>query len=144
MSNAQFGIPLRRQGLRLLPLFAVAAIWGCSASTVIPESLEERTSGAPLTRSPNLRIGSLTYRLGQLERTEEGLRIDFTLQNGSSRNIEQGLLRIILLGTQHEEMSAKLPFVGLRAGTSRALVARFADVPFRVQDLALEVIFVVP
>ena len=141
----RFGFPEWRQTLQAVAS-AFVALWlaGCGTSALIPEKPEDRGAGTPISRSPHMRTGSLTYRLGQLARTEEGVRIDFTLQNGSSRQIEQGLLRVIVIGPDGRELSARLPFVGLRAGQSRVLVARFGEVPFRVQDFVLEVIFVVP
>jgi len=89
-------------------------------------------------------MGSLTYRLGQIERQGEAIRMDFTLQNGSSRDIEQGLLRVILMGSRGRELTARLPFIGLSRGQSRSMSARFDRVEFSVLDVGLEVIFTLP
>ncbi|MCP3985890.1 MAG: hypothetical protein GY723_16025 [bacterium] len=119
----------------------------CSScgSTFLPiESIEDREHGIPLSRSVHQRSGELTWRLGDVKRTGEALRIDFTLTNGTSRILEQGLLRVILHGPNGEQLSGRLPFSGIRRGHTRALSARFGSVPFRVADLGLEVIFVSP
>lgn len=118
---------------------------GCGGATLIPELPDDRGRGTAVQRSQNLRSAALTYRLGQVERDDrDGVRVDFTLQNGSSRDIDQGLLRVILHGPEGEVITARLPFVGLPRGKSRFMTARFGEVPFRVQDFGLEVIFVIP
>ncbi len=118
---------------------------GCAAATLTPELPEERTAGLRLPRAQHLRAGSLTYRLGQIQRGPDGeLRIDFRLQNGSSRDIEQGLLRVVAYGDEGRMVSGRLPFGALRRGQSRGMSARFSAVPFRLVDVGLEVIFVLP
>ncbi|MAE93322.1 MAG: hypothetical protein CL910_01540 [Deltaproteobacteria bacterium] len=130
---------------RLLLALSAGLLLACGAATLIPERPEERSHGIAVQRSLNLRSAALTYRLGAVERDEQdGVRVDFTLQNGSSRDIEQGLLRVILYGTDGRLISARLPFAGLPRARSRFMSARFGAVPFRVQDFGLEVIFVVP
>ncbi len=121
----------------------LAALPGCQGSVLV-ETPEQRGPGTPLTRVSHPRMGSLTYRLGQVERQGEAVRVDLTLQNGSSRDIEQGLLRVILMGSAGREMTARLPFVGLARGQARSMSARFAEVDFPVVDVGLEVIFVLP
>ncbi len=128
-----------------LAALGAAALLALSCSGTLPlEAPEERGPGTPLARSAHLRSASLTWRLGEVERTGDGIRVDFTLQNGSSRDIDQGLLRILLHGPGGELVSARLPFVGLARGKSRPMAAHFPPVPFRIQDMALELIFAVP
>ncbi len=116
----------------------------CGVATLPYETLEERGHGTPLTRSSHPRSGELTWRPGDVERVGEELRIDLTLTNGSSRDLEQGMLRVILYGPGGEQRSGRLPFGGISRGRTRHVSARFASVPFRVADLGLELIFVVP
>ncbi len=121
----------------------LAALSGCQSAMMV-ETPEQRGPGTPLTRASHPRMGSLTYRLGQVERQGEAIRVDLTLQNGSSRDIEQGLLRVILMGSAGRELTARLPFVGLARGQARSMSARFAQVDFPVVDVGLEVIFTLP
>ena len=132
---------LRTTGLQWL---LVLALLGCGTAYLPVETLDERSHGAPLSRSEFQRSGELTWRLGDVERTGDALRIDFSLTNGTSRALEQGMLRVILYGPDGGQMSGRLPFSGIGVGRSRALSARFASVPFRVADLGLEIIFVSP
>lgn len=129
------------------PLFLLLGLFGaaCGTASVPIETPEERERGIPIGRAEHQRIGELTWRVGAVEREgEHGLRVDFYLTNGTSRSLEQGLLRIILYGPDGQQLSGRLPFVGISSGRSRLLSARFAAVPFRVADLGIEVIFVVP
>lgn len=135
--------PSRIGPILLLSLLAALALPGCRGAVLV-ETPEQRGPGTPLTRSSHPRMGSLTYRLGQVQRQEDGVRVDLTLQNGSSRDIEQGVLRVILMGGEGRELTARLPFVGLARGQARAMSARFEQVDFPVVDVGLEVIFVLP
>lgn len=133
-----------RAALRALQWLVVLGLLGCGSAFLPTESSEERGPGTPLSRSEHPRAGELTWRLGAVQRTDDALRIDFTLLNGTSRNLEHGLLRVVLYGPDGEQLSARLPFMGIGRGRSQAMSARFASVPFRVADLGLELIFVTP
>lgn len=135
---------LRAASLHDVLLVIVLGCLGCGTAFLPVESIEERGPGTPLSRSQNQRSGELTWRLGDVERVGETLRIDFTLTNGTSRDLEHGLLRVILYGPDGEQLSARLPFAGFPRGRSQIMSARFAAVPFRVADLGLELIYVTP
>ncbi|MBW2241745.1 MAG: hypothetical protein JRH01_07140 [Deltaproteobacteria bacterium] len=127
-----------------LPVLLGLACFGCGTAYLPVESIDERSHGTPLSRSEYQRSGDLTWRLGDVERTGDALRIDFSLTNGTSTPVRQGMLRVILYGPDGEQMTGRLPFSGIGVGRSRALSARFAAVPFRVADLGLEIIYVSP
>jgi len=98
----------------------------------------------PIGRSTHLRSGSFSYRLGDIERNGESLRIALRFSNGTHRSYRNVMLRVVLLGDEGKVQATRLPVGGILAGQTKPVVARIDDVTFRVQDVTLELIYAIP
>jgi hypothetical protein len=94
--------------------------------------------------SSHLRSGHFSYRLGSVERDGDRLRIGIRLSNGTHRNYNNVMLRVVLLGNPGESLAVRLPAGGIRAEQTKPLVAHIEDVTFQVQDVTLELIYALP
>jgi hypothetical protein len=95
-------------------------------------------------RSEHLRSGSFTYRLGDIERNGERLRVSIRFGNGTHRRYSNVMLRVILYGDEGEIRAVQLPVGPILAEQSKPLAARFDDVTFPVEDVTLELIYALP
>jgi hypothetical protein len=100
--------------------------------------------GKPIGRSRHLRSGHFSYRLGSVERDGTRLRVGIRFSNGTHRNYNSVMLRVVLLGDQGESLAVRLPAGGIRAEQTKPLVAQIEDVTFQVRDVTLELIYAVP
>jgi hypothetical protein len=82
--------------------------------------------------------------MGEVERSGPGVRVGFTLNNGTKRNYRSVALRVLLWGDTGDLRSVRLPIGAMAAEQSRALTARIPDVPFRVREVAIELLYAVP
>jgi len=119
-------------------------ILGCTAPAAGPEPAADTQAGVPIGRSTHLRSGSFSYRLGDIERNGESLRIALRFSNGTHRSYRNVMLRVVLLGDEGKVQATRLPVGGILAGQTKPVVARIDDVTFRVQDVTLELIYAIP
>jgi hypothetical protein len=129
--------------MRIL-LLALTLTLGCAAPATGPEPDAGTREGAPLGRSTHMRSGSFTYRLGEIERNENRLRVAFRFSNGTHRSYRSVMLRVVLFGDGGEIRATQLPIGGMLAEQTKPVVARIDDVTFRVQDVTLELIYALP
>lgn len=137
--------PRARPRAAALLVLAAALLPACGTPTGRLETPAERgRAGTPLGRSAHLRSGTLSWRLGAVERRERGVRVDLVLQNGTARHFDHLLLRVAVHGRASERASVRLPVGGLRAGRSHRVSARLPEVPFRVRDVRVELLASTP
>ena len=91
-----------------------------------------------------MRSGHFTYRLGDVERNQDRVRVGLRFSNGTHRNYGTVMLRVVLFGEDGEIRAVRLPVGGIRAEQTKPLVARFDDVTFRIEDVTLELIYALP
>jgi hypothetical protein len=91
--------------------------------------------------APNLRTGELAWRSGSFETTPEGVTLEFTLMNGTTRDYLSIMLRVVLLGPAREMVSARYPVGRLAAGSSKVVRAHLAPPGFEVKETRLELIY---
>jgi hypothetical protein len=101
-------------------------------------------TGKPIGRSRHLRSGHFSYRLGSVERDGNRLRVGIRLNNGTHRNYDNVMIRVVLLGNRGESLAVRLPAGGVRAEQTKPLVAHIDDVTFQVRDVTLELIYALP
>ncbi len=101
-------------------------------------------AGRPLGRSLHLRSGHLTYRLGQVDQEDANVRVGVVLMNGSHRDYQSLILRVILHGPEGRQREDRLVVGPFREGASRGLSAWISGVPFPVQDVSLELVLASP
>jgi hypothetical protein len=129
--------------MRALAVVLVLAIPLLLACGGLPpyELPEQRTSGEPLMEAPNPRTGELAWRSGSLETSAEGVHVEFTLMNGTTRDYISVMLRVILLGPDREMATARYP-VGSMAGRSSKVVRMHLGPPgFEVKETRLELVY---
>jgi hypothetical protein len=122
---------------------ALLGIWlalGC-ASTPAFELPEERTSGRPLEQAPNPRSGEISWRAGPISSTPDGVRVEFTLMNGTPRHYAYLMLRLVLRGSGREIATVRYPTGPLAAYSSREVHAHLAWPGFAVEGTQLELIW---
>ncbi len=129
--------------MRILHL-ALTLILGCAAPATGPEPDTGTREGVPLGRSTHMRSGNFTYRLGEIERNGNRLRIGLRFSNGTHRSYRSVMLRVVLFGDGGEIRAVRLPVAGILAEQTKPVVARIDDVTFRVQDVTLELIYALP
>ena len=101
---------------------AVALALACASLALACGSLpryekpEERLGGLPLSQAPQPRTGDLTWRSEAFETTPDGLRFEFTLVNGTKRDYQSVMLRLVLRGGGAER---RLRPSATRPGASR-------------------------
>jgi len=123
-------------------LALVAALLALACSGTPPyETLEERSGGRPLTQAPNPRTGELTWRLGALVTTPAGVRFDFTLMNGTSRDYANVMLRLVLRGPAREMATVRYPIGPLPARASKRIQAQLASPGFPVEEAHIELVW---
>jgi hypothetical protein len=123
---------------------AVALVLGAAiACGGLPryEAPEERTVGVPLSQTEHRRSGDLTWRSVALEATADGLLVEFTLMNGTSRDYLSTMLRLVLRGPEHSLATVRYPGGALAAGASRRIRAHLPPPGFAVENVDLELIF---
>jgi hypothetical protein len=91
-----------------------------------------------------MRSGHFSYRLGNIERDGDHLRVDLRFSNGTHRSYGTVMLRVILFGDGGEIRAVRLPAGGILAEQTKPLVARIDDVTFSVEDVTLELIYALP
>jgi len=121
-------------------LAAGLLLWlGCGVPAY--ELPEERSSGRPLTQAPNPRSGEISWRPGPIENTRDGVRIELTLMNGTSRDYSNLMLRLVLRGPGREIATVRYP-TGPLAGFSRRVVrAHLAPPGFEVEQTQVELVW---
>jgi hypothetical protein len=124
--------------------FALALILGCTAAATAPEPEGITGTGVPVGRSTHMRSGSFSYRLGDVERDGNSLRVDLRFSNGTHRNYRNVMLRVVVFGDGGEVQAARLPVGAILAEQTKPVVARIEGVTFRVQDVTLELIYAIP
>ena len=125
---------------RGLALGAVLLALACSG-TLPYETPEERTGGRPLTQAPNPRTGEITWRPGPLVTTPEGVRVEFTLMNGTARDYANVMLRLVLRGPARRIATVRYPVGPFAARTSKRIHAQLAPPGFAVEEAQLELIW---
>jgi hypothetical protein len=134
----QGGTPIR------ILYIALPLILGCATPAAGPAQDPGSRAGTPLGRSTHLRSGHFTYRLGDIERDGEELRIGIRLSNGTHRDYGNVMLRVVLWGHGGEIHAVRLPVGPILAEQTKPLVARTDGVTFRVRDVTLELIYALP
>ena len=112
-------------------------------ATGVEPDLDGRV-GVPVGRSVHLRSGHFTYRLGDIQRNGGDLRVDLRLSNGTHRDYDSVLLRLILFGRGGEIRAVRVPAGAILSGQTKPLVGRIDDVAFPVRDVTLELIYALP
>jgi hypothetical protein len=143
---------LRRPGRSVgsVPGLALALAVACAgapdATGPAPgaERPEDRTHGTPVGRSLHPRSGHFSYRLGDVERVGDDVRVDLRLSNGTHRDYRSVVLRVWVRGGPGELRSVRVPIGGLGADRSRPVSARVPGVPFAVREVGLELVYAVP
>lgn len=124
------------------PALVLAAALLLSCGGFPPYELpEERASGEPLMQAPNPRTGELAWRPASLETTPEGVRLEFTLMNGTTRDYLSVMLRIVLRGPDRQVATARYPAGPLAARSSKVVRAHLAPPGFEVKETHLELIY---
>ena len=129
--------------IRILHL-ALPLVLGCMVPTTGLGPDPDPEAGLSLGRSEHMRSGSFTYRLGEVERNGNRLRVGIRFSNGTHRSYGGLLLRVILYGDGGEIRTVRLPVGAILAVQTKPLVARFDDVTFPVEDVTLELIYAIP
>jgi hypothetical protein len=121
----------------------LAAAWlALACSGALPYELpEERSGGRPMTEAPNPRTGEITWRAGALEQTPTGVRFQFTLMNGNSRDYFNVMLRLVLRGPAREIATVRYPVGPLGARSSKVIQAQLAPPGFEVEEAQIELIW---
>jgi hypothetical protein len=127
-----------RQLAALAALACLAA--GCAASPPW-EAPEERVDGRPLAEAPYPRSGDLSWRPIALVQSEDDVRFEFTLMNGTSRHFQSVMLRIVLRGPGSAIASVRYPTGAISPRSSRRVAALLASPGFEVERAELELIF---
>jgi hypothetical protein len=124
---------------------ACLGLWlGLACTTVPPyETPEERAAAPtiPLTQANQPRTGSLTWRSEVLEQRPDGIRLEFTLVNGTKRYYASVMLRLVLRGPGHALETVRFPVGAIRAEGSRRVRAHLAPPGFPVERVDLELIY---
>ena len=92
-------------------------------------------------RSPHARPGQLSFQLRKIEPTEEGLRIDLLLQNGTTRYYRALMLRVVTHGPKGALLSVRLPSGGIHPSQDRLVSAHFPPLGHPLMDVTLELIW---
>jgi hypothetical protein len=129
--------------MRILHL-ALPLLLACTVPTTGSGPDPESEAGLPLGRSEHMRSGSFSYRLGDVERGGNRLRVAIRFSNGTHRSYANVMTRVILYGDGGEIRAVRLPVGAILAEQTKPLVARFDDVTFAVEDVTLELIYALP
>ena len=121
----------------------LAAAWlALACSGALPYELpEERSGGRPMTQAPNPRTGEISWRSGALEQTTAGVRFQFTLMNGTSRDYFNVMLRLVLRGPARQMATVRYPVGPLGARSSKVIHAQLAAPGFEVEETQIELIW---
>jgi hypothetical protein len=121
----------------------LAALLGLACAGGPPpfELPEERSEGRPLTQAPNPRSGEISWRPGPIEKTPNGVRVEFTLMNGTSRDYFNVMLRVILRGPGRELASVRYPTGPFAARSTKRIQAHVGAPGFEVEEAQLELIW---
>jgi hypothetical protein len=122
-------------------LLAAALALACAGGAPPYELPEERTAGRPLTQAPNPRTGEISWRAGPIEKTPDGLRVEFTLMNGTSRDYFNVMLRMVLRGAGRQVATVRYPIGPLGARSTKRVQAHLAPPGFEVEEAQLELIW---
>jgi hypothetical protein len=95
-------------------------------------------------RSALPRSGHLTYQLNSVERVEGETRVDLLFRNGTSRNFEAILVRVIALGPRGNRVVADTPLGPMSRRTSKRHRVYFPDLAFPVDEILVEVLYTHP
>lgn len=122
---------------------ALLTAWLLLACGSLPlyETPEQRGPGSPLTQALHRRTGELTWRPGRLVTTPEGVRFEFTLVNGTTRDYHSVMLRLVLRDEAHALATVRYPAGALAAGAERRVRAHLAPPGFSVAGADVELIF---
>src|SRR5262245_10869486 len=127
---------MRRHGAWL-----AAVLWLGCASAPVYELPEERTGGQPLAQAPYPRSGRITWRPGPISSTSDGLRIELTLMNGTSRDYANLMLRLVLRGPGRQMASVRYPSGPLSRFSTRVVRAHLAPPGFEVKRTRVELLW---
>jgi hypothetical protein len=122
-------------------VLGAALALACAGGSPPYELPEERTGGRPLTQAPNPRSGEISWRAGPIEKTPDGLRVEFTLMNGTSRDYFNVMLRLVLRGPEREVATVRYPTGSLGARSTKRIQAHLASPGFEVEAAQLELIW---
>ena len=122
--------------------FVLLSAWLGLACGGLPlyETPDQRTGGRPLTQAQHRRTGELTWRPGRLESTPEGVRFEFTLVNGTSRDYLSIMLRLVLRGENHEVATVRYPAGPLAGGATRYVRAQLPPPGFVPKSADVELV----
>ena len=121
-------------------LLGICLALGCASAPAF-ELPEERTGGRPLAQAPNPRSGEISWRPGPITSTPDGVRVEFTLMNGTPRYYANLMLRVVLHGSGREIATVRYPTGPLSAYSSREVRAHLAWPGFAVEETQLELIW---
>jgi hypothetical protein len=120
--------------------FALALALGCGSLPPF-ETPDERTGGIPVTRTEHRRTGQLTWRPAGLQQTAEGVRFEFTLVNGTTRDYLSVMLRLVLRGPGSDLATARWPAGPVAAHGERRVRAHLAPPGFEVEGADVELLY---
>jgi hypothetical protein len=105
---------------------------------------DEAPVARPMGRAALPRSGHLTYQLYAVEQVEEEAQVDLLFRNGTSRNFEAVLVRVIALGAEGTRAVADAPLGSMSRRTSRRHRVYFSDLDFQVDEILVEVLYTYP
>jgi hypothetical protein len=123
-----------------LPLLCAWLSLACGGLPLY-ETPEQRSGGRPVTQALHRRTGELTWRPGLLENTPEGVLLEFTLVNGTSRDYLSIMLRLVLRGGDQALATVRYPAGPLAAGASRGVRAHLPPPGFVAESADVELIW---
>ena len=127
--------------MRRARALAVALLALACSGTLPYELPEQREGGRPLTQAPNPRTGEITWRSGTLVPTPTGVRFEFTLMNGTSRDYMNVMLRLVQRGPGSEIATVRYPAGPLTARGSKRVQAQLGPPGFAVEEALVELIW---
>jgi hypothetical protein len=102
---------------------------------------EQRSVGRPLSQVLQRRTGELTWRPGRLENTADGVLLEFTLVNGTTRDYLSVMLRLVLRDGARGLATVRWPAGSLAAGAERRVRAHLPPPGFVAEAADLELIW---
>lgn len=124
----------------VLTILTLMLFLACESSSPTIQTGQEQ-QGVPIGKSVFLKAGSFTYKSVEIRPWNDGGAIvDLIIMNGTHRDYNMVMVRVILLGKNGERASQNLPIGKLASTNDRRSIARFKTLDFAVDDIIIEVV----